>query len=90
MKDSTLEIICKQEIAATADMKNRTSQLLKLNIHKIRHRIIFNETARLHLHSEGVHLGKVLIIGRIYHFNIDLPVHPDNNVFLNRRHSRCP
>ena len=76
MQDSTFEIICKKKVAATSDMQYRTSQLLKLDIHKIRYRIIFHETARLHLHSEGVHLRQILIIFRPYHSVFRSPVKP--------------
>ena len=67
MQDSTLEIIGKQQIAAAADMKDRTGQLLELYVHKISHRIIFHETAGLHLHTEGVHLSQILIVFGLYH-----------------------
>ena len=72
MKDSTLEIISEQEIASTTDMKNRPCKLLKLNVHKISHRIILYETARLHLHPEGIHLRQILIILRLYHTSFSL------------------
>ena len=67
MQDRTFKIVSKQQITTATDMKNRTSQLLKLDIHQVGHRIILNETASRHLHTEGVHLGQILIILSPYH-----------------------
>ena len=67
MQDRPLEIVSKQQITTTTDMKHRTSQFLKLYIHQISHRIILHETAGLHLHSEGVHLCQILVIGSFDH-----------------------
>ena len=67
MQYGSLEIVCEQKVAAAADVKNRTGQFLKLDIDKIRHRIILDETSRLHLHAEGVHLSQILVIFRVYH-----------------------
>ena len=67
MQDSTFEVIGKEKIAAATDVEDRPCKLLKLDVHKISHRIILNETAGLHLHAEGVHLGQILIILGPYH-----------------------
>ena len=67
MQDRTLEIIGEKQIAAATYMQHRPRQFIELDIHKISHRIILNETARLHPHPEGVHLRQILIILRLYH-----------------------
>ena len=67
MKDCALEIICKEQIASATDMKHRTRKFLKLYFYQISHRIILDETASLHLHSEGIHLGQILVILRLNH-----------------------
>ena len=70
MQDGALEVVGKEQVAATSDMEDRTGKFCKLHIDKIRHRIIFHETACLHLHTEGVHLGEVLIMFCLYHISV--------------------
>ena len=77
MKYRALEVVNKQQVAAASDMKHRTSQLFELDVHKIRYRIILDETARLHLHSEGVHLGEILVVFCLYHSLIRFPIKPE-------------
>ena len=67
VQNGSLEVICEKQVAATADMKHGSGKFLKIYVHQVRYRIIFHETAGLHLHSEGVHLRKVLIIICLYH-----------------------
>ena len=67
VEDGTLEVIGEQKIAAPSDMKHRTGQFLEFDINQIRNRIILDETLCLHLHSEGIHSGKVLIVSCVYH-----------------------
>ena len=67
MQDRAFEIIGKKQIAASSDMKNGTGQLIEFYIHKISHRIIFNETARLNLHSKGIQPCQVFMVFRLYH-----------------------
>ena len=67
MQHRAFEVIGKEEIAATTDMQHRTRKLLEFDIHKVCYRIILDETAGLHLHTEGVHLCKILIIRGLYH-----------------------
>ena len=62
MQDGTFEISREEEVAAASDVEHRTGKFRELYIHKVSHRIIFHETACLHLHSEGVHLREVFII----------------------------
>ena len=88
MQDSALEVVCKQQIAAAADMKNRRSQFLEFYIHKIGHRIIFHETAGLHLHSEGIHLGQILIVFGLNHYPILLECRQLGR-FSPRKSPRC-
>ena len=67
MQDRTFEVICEEQVAAATDMQYRTRKFLKLDINQICHRIIFHETASLHLHSKGVHLCQILIVFRLDH-----------------------
>ena len=76
VQDRPFEIVREEQIAAAADMQNRTRQFLKFDIDKISHRIIFHETAGLHLHSEGVHLRKILIVFCLDHSVFRSPVKP--------------
>ena len=89
VQDSTFEIISKKQIAAPADMKHRACKLIKLDIDKIRHRVILHETTCLHLHAEGVHLSQILIVLRPYHI-FSSPVKPGMTLCLtNRFQHRC-
>lgn len=67
VQDSALEISREEEVATSSDMKDGTGKFGELYIHKVSHRIIFHETACLHLHSEGVHPCEVLIVFGLYH-----------------------
>ena len=69
MEDCTLEIVCKKQIAAAADVQHRSCKLLKLDVHKISHRIILNETTSLHLHPESVKTRHILVIGSFNHIS---------------------
>ena len=67
VKNSSLEVVSKKKIAAATDMENRTGQFLKIDINKVRHRVILHKAPCLHLHSEGVHLRQILIVFCFYH-----------------------
>ena len=82
MKNSSFEILSKKQITAPSDMQYRTRQFLKFYINKIRNRIIFNEAFRFHLHPEGVHLCKILVVLCLYHSLYRSPVKPGMTIAL--------
>ena len=79
VQDCAFEVIGEEEVAAAADVQHRAGQFLELNVHKVCHRIIFHETARLHLHSEGVHLRQILIVFGLYHSTSSEPCQDSTN-----------
>ncbi len=68
MQDSALEIIRKEKIAASSDMKHRPWKFLKINLHQICDTVILYEIPCGNLHSESVHLRQIPVIRLVYHF----------------------
>ena len=69
VEDCTRKILGEKEVAASPDWKERTRQRrIRNSFPQLIHMIIFNETAALHIHLEGVHAAKACIKANLHTF----------------------
>ena len=67
MEDGSLEISGKEQVAAASDVQNRPRIAFQVQFHQVSHRVILDESLRLHPHSEGIEPCQVLVVFGFQH-----------------------